>query len=58
MGRKPIEIDEVTLTFAKHPKPDMPIIESDGKKFLDVTELFTSSEWEGCEGYEIQSIQK
>ena len=33
------------LTFAKHPKPEMPIIEAEGKKYRDITDLFLSSEW-------------
>ena len=41
--------EENGLVYAKHPKPELPIIEVDGKKYRDVTILFTSSEWEGHE---------
>ena len=58
MGRKPIEIDVNTLSFANHPKPNMPIVEAEGKKYRDVTDVFVSSEWEGIRNYEIQSLQK
>lgn len=37
------------LTLAKHPKPNMPIVEFQGKKYRDVTDAFLSSEWEGIE---------
>jgi hypothetical protein len=43
---------EEHLTFAKHPKPNMPIVEFEGKKYRDVTDVFLSSEWEGSEEYE------
>lgn len=39
---------EQVLQYANHPKPEMPIVEIDGKKYRDITELFLSSEWEGC----------
>lgn len=42
-------IDESGLVYAKHPKPELPIIEVDGKKYRDITALLTSSEWEGHE---------
>lgn len=45
-------VQEENLTLAKHPKPEMPIVEVDGKKYRDVTEAFMSSEWEGREVYE------
>ena len=38
---------EENLTYAKHPKPNMPIVEIEGKKYRDVTDVFLSSEWEG-----------
>ena len=41
--------EEEKLTFAEHPKPTMPVVEIDGKKYKDVTDLFLSSEWEGRE---------
>ena len=40
---------EEKLNFAKHSKPTMPIVEIDGKKYKDVTDVFLSSEWEGWE---------
>ena len=40
--------EEKPLIFAEHPKPEIPIIEADGKRYQDITELFLSSEWEGC----------
>lgn len=46
------------VTYAKHRKPNMPIVKVEGKKYRDVTDAFTSSEWEGARNYEIQSIQK
>lgn len=47
-------VKEENLTLAKHPKPDMPIVEIDGKKYRDVTDMFLSSEWEeGGENYGI-----
>lgn len=36
---------EEHISFAKHPKPQIPIVEVDGKKYQDITELFLSSEW-------------
>lgn len=39
------QAEEAPLTFAKHHKPQIPIIEVDGKKYQDITELFLSSEW-------------
>lgn len=42
-------VEEKPLTFAKHPKPTMPVVEIDGKKYKDVTDVFLSSEWEGRE---------
>ena len=41
--------EEKPLKYAKHPKPDMPIVEIDGKRYKDVTDVFMSSEWEGRE---------
>lgn len=41
--------EEEHLTYAKHPKPKMPVVEIDGKKYKDVTDVFLSSEWEGRE---------
>ena len=49
--------DFETLTFANHPKPNIPIVEIEGKKYRDLTDVFTSSEWEGGR-YEVQSLQK
>lgn len=43
------EAEVKPLTYAKHPKPTMPVVEIDGKKYKDVTDLFLSSEWEGWE---------
>lgn len=44
--------EEEKLTYAKHPKPTMPIVEIEGKKYRDVTDVFLSSEWEGSEEFE------
>lgn len=42
-----LQHDEVEpLTFAEHPKPNMPIVEIEGKKYRDVTDVFLSSEWD------------
>lgn len=45
--------EEKPLTYAKHPKPNMPIVEIDGRKYRDVTDVFLSSEWEGREEHDI-----
>ena len=42
-------VEEQPLTYAKHPKPTMPVVEIDGKKYKDVTDVFLSTEWEGRE---------
>lgn len=41
----PMDVLLESCEFATHPIPLTPVVEYDGKKYIDVTELLLSSEW-------------